>query len=83
MRIHLSLMDPNWSADSGGGGRGANNHYHLNGPIDIAHAVRTSGMWSDSGLALVWRTGMTRDEAWSALDLAMSMSKTKEEGQEP
>ena len=29
------------------------------------------------------RTGMTRDEAWSALDLAMSMAKTKEEGQEP
>lgn len=29
------------------------------------------------------RTGMTRDEAWSALDLAMSMSKTKEEGSEP
>jgi hypothetical protein len=29
------------------------------------------------------RTGMTRDEAWSALDLAMSMSKTKEEGTEP
>jgi hypothetical protein len=29
------------------------------------------------------RTGMTRDEAWSALDLAMSMAKTKEEGSEP
>jgi hypothetical protein len=29
------------------------------------------------------RKNMTRDEAWSALDLAMSMSKTKEEGQEP
>ena len=29
------------------------------------------------------RTGMTRDEAWSALDLAMSMNKTKEEGSEP
>jgi hypothetical protein len=29
------------------------------------------------------RENMTRDEAWSALDLAMSMSKTKEEGQEP
>lgn len=29
------------------------------------------------------RTGLTREEAWSALDLAMSMAKTKEEGQEP
>ena len=30
------------------------------------------------------RTGLTRDEAWSALDLALSMSKTKpEEGSEP
>lgn len=30
------------------------------------------------------RTDMTRDEAWSALDLAMSMAKTKpEEGSEP
>ena len=29
------------------------------------------------------RENMTRDEAWSALDLAMSMSKTKEEGREP
>jgi hypothetical protein len=29
------------------------------------------------------RTDLTRDEAWSALDLAMSMSKTKEEGSEP
>jgi hypothetical protein len=27
------------------------------------------------------RTNMTRDEAWSAIDLAISMSK--EEGQEP
>jgi hypothetical protein len=29
------------------------------------------------------RENLTRDEAWSALDLAMKMSKTKEEGQEP
>ena len=29
------------------------------------------------------RTNLTRDEAWSAIDLAMSMSKTKEEGTEP
>ena len=29
------------------------------------------------------RDNLTRDEAWSILDLAMSMTKTKEEGQEP
>ena len=29
------------------------------------------------------RENMTRDEAWSALKLALSMSKTKEEGSEP
>lgn len=30
------------------------------------------------------RTDLTRDEAWSALDLALSMTKTKpEEGCEP
>jgi hypothetical protein len=30
------------------------------------------------------RTNLTRDQAWSILDLALSMTKTKpEEGQEP
>ena len=29
------------------------------------------------------RENMTREEAWSALDLAVNMSKTKEEGSEP
>ena len=29
------------------------------------------------------RENMTREEAWSALDLAINMSKTKEEGREP
>lgn len=29
------------------------------------------------------RTDLTREEAWSILDLAMSMTKTKEEGREP
>lgn len=58
--IDLAVMDPNWSADNGGGGRGANSHYHLNGPIDIANTVRTSGMWSDDGPALVWMWATTR-----------------------
>jgi hypothetical protein len=29
------------------------------------------------------RTNLTRDQAWSILDLALSMTKTKEEGSEP
>ena len=29
------------------------------------------------------REGLTRDEAFSVIDLAMSMAKTKEEGREP
>ena len=58
--IHLAVMDPPWSADSGGGGRGAENHYAISGPLDIAHSVRTSGMWSDTGPALVWVWATTR-----------------------
>lgn len=50
----LAVMDPPWSADTGGGRRGANTHYALAGVDGIAQAVRMSGLWVDSGPALVW-----------------------------
>ena len=50
----LATMDPPWSADAGGGGKGANEHYPLAGVDGIAAAVRLSGLWRDDGPALVW-----------------------------
>lgn len=47
-------MDPPWSADAGGGKRGAGEHYPLAGVDDIAAAVRMSGLWRDTGPALCW-----------------------------
>lgn len=50
----LAVMDPPWSADTGGGRRGANTHYALAGVEGIAQAVRMSGLWRDDVPALVW-----------------------------
>ena len=58
--IYLATMDPPWSSDNGGGGRGAQNHYGLSGPAAIAAAVQQSGMWQQQGDALVWVWVTTR-----------------------
>lgn len=50
----LAVMDPPWDRERGGGGRGAENHYPLAGPKEIARAVKESGAWVDVGPALVW-----------------------------
>lgn len=50
----LAVMDPPWNVDTGGGGRGAQNHYRLTTVAGIADAVRASGLWVDDGPALVW-----------------------------
>lgn len=60
MSIYLAVMDPPWNADAGGGGRGAENHYHLSGPADVARAVQQSGLWKQDGDALVWCWVTTR-----------------------
>lgn len=50
----LSVMDPPWAADAGGGGKGAGEHYPLASVEAIAAAVRLSGHWRDAGPALCW-----------------------------
>lgn len=50
----LAVLDPPWSADSGGGRRGANTHYSLANAAVVACAVRGSGLWQPEGPALVW-----------------------------
>jgi N6-adenosine-specific RNA methylase IME4 len=56
----LAVMDPPWSSDNGGGGRGAQNHYDLSKPADVAAVVRSSGLWVEEGPALVWMWATTR-----------------------
>jgi N6-adenosine-specific RNA methylase IME4 len=50
----LALLDPPWTINAGGGGRGAQAHYRLTSVDGIATAVRMSGLWQESGPALVW-----------------------------
>jgi N6-adenosine-specific RNA methylase IME4 len=50
----LAVIDPPWNRERGGGGRGAENHYPLSGPDEIARAVVESGAWQANGNALVW-----------------------------
>lgn len=54
MTITVSVMDPPWGSDAGGGGKGANAHYALEGVDGIALAIRKSGLWRDTGPALCW-----------------------------
>lgn len=57
---YLAVMDPPWSSDAGGGGRGAGEHYDLSKPSDVAAAIRGSGLWDDESNALVWMWATTR-----------------------
>lgn len=57
--VMLRVLDPNWSANSGGGGKGANEHYDLADCAVIAHGVRCSPEWSDVAPALVWMWATT------------------------
>lgn len=57
---YLAVMDPPWSSDAGGGGRGADSHYDLSSPADVANVVRSSGLWNDEDTALVWMWATTR-----------------------
>lgn len=50
----LVVVDPNWSADSGGGGRGADSHYELADTASMAIAYRRSPPWRDVGPGLLW-----------------------------
>jgi len=56
--IHLRSIDPPWDADTGGGGRGANEHYSLHGVDGIAAVIRMSPQWSDADpmLTFLWAT---------------------------
>lgn len=53
-RASLFVIDPNWSADSGGGGRGANAHYALDNVDAMALAYQRSPAWRDVGPGLLW-----------------------------
>lgn len=56
--LHLRVIDPPWDADTGGGGRGAQNHYGLADAGSIAGIIRRSPGWTDVDpmLAFVWST---------------------------
>lgn len=56
----LTVMDPPWDADAGGGRRGAQTHYPLAGVDGIAQVIRTAPFWRDDGDALVfmWATAL-------------------------
>ena len=54
MTPFLAVCDPPWNADAGGGGRGAQNHYGLEGVDGIAHAMRSAPPWRDTGPGLLW-----------------------------
>lgn len=60
----VAVMDPNWKANAGGGGKGANAHYALEGTDAIALSYRNSEPWSDVGpaLAFIWVTVDARRE---------------------
>lgn len=57
----LAVLDPAWKSDQGGGGKGANNHYHLSSSRALAGAVRNSGAWpmDADGIAWVWATTLS------------------------
>lgn len=55
----LSVCDPNWSADAGGGGRGAGEHYALSGVDAIAQSMRLSRAWRETGPGLLWMWATT------------------------
>jgi N6-adenosine-specific RNA methylase IME4 len=59
-RPFLAVMDPPWTADNGGGGRGAQNHYKLTSVAGIADAVTSSPLWVSDGPALVWMWATSR-----------------------
>ena len=59
MQPFLAVVDPNWSADSGGGGRGAQNHYALDDVDAIAHGYRYGPLWTDVGAGLLWMWATT------------------------
>lgn len=54
----VAVLDPNWSSDAGGGGRGAQNHYGLASASSIAKEIRRSPAWVEegNGLLFVWAT---------------------------
>lgn len=56
--VFVFAMDPNWNADNGGGGRGADEHYETAAPEDIAQQLRESGAWDDfsDALGFMWAT---------------------------
>lgn len=55
----LAVIDPNWSSDSGGGGRGANEHYALSGIDSIAAEYKRSEPWTDVGPGILWMWATT------------------------
>lgn len=52
-RWRCALMDPPWM-ESGGGGRGAQNHYPLASVQDIREALLRSGRWTPAEHAHLW-----------------------------
>ncbi len=54
----VAVIDPAWDADQGGGGRGAQNHYALDGVDGLAQGYLMHEAWMLGGPALVfmWAT---------------------------
>lgn len=50
----LAVLDPAWKKDSGGGGRGAQNHYDLHDVDAMALAYQSSPPWRHVGNGLLW-----------------------------